>query len=204
MASSQSARIWSEIETLWSRDSSTFEVLRSAPEPRTDRILLLLVHPGDAIETDGPECVNAYSLACQQGMSKEIRALLDAGADAAVLHRLSSHYSIGETMECLDDYRDAIDAIHENGAVLYGDELEAAADWIERNLMASRRPMIVMSGAWAHHECGCITFIAQQLEARGAIVTLSPHASVCPGGDEPRYTPRAGLFAADSPIPSRS
>lgn len=185
MAKMRTEDIWPRIATLWEDDASAFEVLRPGPEPRHEKILLLLIHPGDAVEAEGSENVIGYSNACQDGMSEEILALVEDGADTAVLHRLSSHYSIGGTMECTEGYRDAIDAIHASGAVLYGDDLDEAASWVERNLMASRRPAVVMSGAWAHPEWGCITHIAQRLEALGARVSLSPHASICPGGPEP-------------------
>ena len=194
--------IWSMVRTLWAEDEDEFQVLKAGPSPRTELPLIVLVHPGDAVEATGPAVVKVYSRGCQTGMAAEISDLLAAGADAVVLHRVSSHYSIGGSNDCTADYRHAIEAIHRAGTVLYGDDLPTAAAWIEENLLASRRPLVVMSGAWAHHEWGCVTEVGKALEAAGATAVLSEHASICPGGDEERWEPRAGLYQAGQRAPS--
>jgi hypothetical protein len=48
-----------------------------------------------------------------------------------------------------------------DGAVLYGDDLDAAADWMIDNLSIASRPKILMSGGFADPDNGCLTYIGQ-------------------------------------------
>lgn len=192
-------KVWSMIARLWAKDETDFRVLNAGRDGDVSRPLLVLVHPGDAVETEGPAHVVAYSRSCQEGMAHEIENLIATDADTTVLHRLSSHYSIGGSGDCQRAFRAAIDALHRDGAIIYGDDLEKAAAWIEERHLASQRPFVVLAGAWTHYEWGCVTLVGQLLEALGARVVLSRHASVCPGADEAGYRPAGGYFGNPAP-----
>lgn len=194
-------------------DEDGFHVLIDAsPLMDVARPLLVLVHPGDAVEKRGDvmdfspserqEVLN-YSMACQEGMGKEMLGLMTRAdaVDFVVVHRASTHYSFQSQSNVSDDYYQAITRIEETGTVLWGDDLDAVADWIDDNLRAHERPLVIMTGAYSHEHYGCVTSIGLSLQLKGAPVQLSEYSNVDRGPDEDRWRPHRGMFHG-LPVPT--
>ena len=152
-------------------DCSAFHVL-SLPPPRSVRQkLIVLVHPGDMIELD----FDLEALDRQAGLAAELRARDDH--DLVILHRSSCsqfHH------ECNDIVEPALNELIEEGwkrgAILHGDDLEAAAAWILKNLAVEAREVIFMGGAYGDAEHGCLTFIGKAIAgAAPGRIALSEH-----------------------------
>lgn len=143
--------------------------------------LLIVIHPGDALEfiTDWSDRevgrgVVALSQANQAGMASEIKDKLQTH-DALVLHRSSSTYlQAGGTHP---EYRQAITDVERKGALLYGDDLDAAASWIIEHAKAAGAPAIHMTGAYADAESGCITAVGKAIQAAVPSVPITVSAS---------------------------
>lgn len=50
------------------------------------------------------------------------------------------------------------------GTVLFGDDLDTAAEWIINNLHIAQRPKIFLGGAYSDFNHGCLTFIGREIE----------------------------------------
>ena len=197
--------VWEEVERLARSgdDSATLEVIAESDVVRPNLPLIVLVHPGDAVDKpddvyseprDVREAILGYSMQCQGDMGADINRLLTRGADAVVLHRQSSHYSFVNQVNVDDGYLGAIERIHDDGAILYGDALDEAAAWVAEEMEASKRPFVLIAGAWSQAEWGCVTGVGKALEALGAKVLLSHGTSIAPGGDDKAWTPAAGMY----------
>ncbi len=181
-------------------------VLRDPQEPVDPmRPLLVLVHPGDAIEANwrglgevGPEVLR-FSLACQTGMAEEIEEALADGWDAVVLHRgsCSQFETDAARRHVCPALRDAIQSVHDRGHVLHGDDLEAAADWISTRLSTALRPALRLSGAYSDPEHGCVTAVGRALmrTSPGVRVELSQHSYPGPDAGE-RWDPEKDTGSA--------
>lgn len=148
------------------------------------RPLVVIVHPGDMIEVrqgwsrDDWPGVLGRSLSCQAHTALELERWRKRGADFVILHRAScSQIAKGERPTCDDHFASEIVAARKAGTVLYGDDLDAAGQWMLDHLHIEQRPAIYMAGAYADADHGCLTAIGQMLEsvARGRI-TVSEHA----------------------------
>jgi hypothetical protein len=165
----------------------------AGPEQASRRPLLVIVHPGDAIEAEwrGYGChggdVLRQSMACQDGMGAEIRALLDDGWDAAVLHRRScGQFHSGKGARHVSGVlRAALEGVHRRGAVLYGDDTDAAVTWLDGHMGLRQRPAIHLTGAYADPGTGCVTATGQGIVAIlhgcGAAAEVTVSASAYPG-----------------------
>jgi hypothetical protein len=134
--------------------------------------LLVLIHPGDLLEHEDAwseedwEEVGRFCEENLDGTQKEIARWLDlpGGCDSVVLHRSSCAQ--------FDEFgpwpRDALwtvlQRIWTSGAVLYGDDLDAAGRWIIDNLGVADRPRIYLAGAYSDPESGCLTHIGKMIE----------------------------------------
>lgn len=147
------------------------------------RPLVVIVHPGDMIETSQGWVHGEYgevlarSLESQCGTAADLARWREQGADVVLLHRGScSQLAYGYTNVDKSLMKE-IEAARESGTTLYGDMLEDAGQWMLENLHIAERPVIFMAGAYADAEHGCLTALGQMLEtvARGRI-TVSEHA----------------------------
>lgn len=145
-----------------------FEVVIHEPSRHdASRPLVVLIHPGDMTETPEGfsrrdwEKVRDFSESNQDGLVDEIDAWLDKGADFVVLHRQSCAYD----NDGLHEFHDTVRGLWENGAILYGDDLDAAGAWIIEKLAVAERPMVFMGGAYSTPEGGCLTRIGTMIEA---------------------------------------
>lgn len=168
------------------------------------RPLYLVIHPGDVVQSDNDvaysedrDAIQDYSRQCQSGIEGDVQRLLDAGWDVAVLHRFSSDYGFGVS-GCLQEYTEAMDEIHDEGLVLFGDNLGAAAAWLVAHMAVTQRPAILLSGAWSDAKDGCIAEIGKRLEKAGARVHLADSACLSPDGSGREWKPKlAGLSYRD-------
>jgi hypothetical protein len=168
-------------------EANDFHVIRpQTADPA--RPLYLLVHPGDTVQSDGDvaysrnrDAIQDYSRQCQSGVDRDVERAIQAGWDVAVLHRFSSSYGFGVS-GCLPEFTDAVDAIHEHGLVLFGDNLAQAAAYLVDTMQAARRPAVVLSGAWSETGHGCVAEIGCQLEALDVPVHLAASACISPDG----------------------
>ncbi len=181
-------------------DDVSFRVLDAGRAGDPTVPLIIVVHPGDAVEK--PDDVHGepnareileHSWHCQDKMGIEIAEMLDAGADCAVLHRFSSGYSFVNDVNVADAYFPAIARIHgEGGSLLWGDDLETAAAWINEYLEPAMRPRILLTGAWSDAQFGCVAHLAQLLENRNARIDVSTHSPTQPGGGGTPWSPGSG------------
>lgn len=171
-----------------------FHVCVSSAAPLDARKpLLIIVHPGDAIE-DGqgyPEKqrqqVIDFGKFNTDGMAGEISAMLH-NADIVVLHRESSLFDILGAGS--SPYTEACRSASERGTVLCGDDLEAASDWILANMAVADRPSVFMTGAYACADYGCITAVGRRLQSDvcpSLSVSLFAPTDNCNGS--PRWIP---------------
>lgn len=172
-------------------------VLQTAPADPA-RSLVVLVHPGDAVETpddvvDLParkaNAILRASYRAQVAMARELRSLTDA--DLVVLHRASSGFSFQSTRNVSPTYVRAIERIHATGTVLYGDHLDATAAWLVAHMHAALRPRVLVTGAWSEAEHGCVAALADHLQDAGARVAISGHAPADRTGGRTTWTPRS-------------
>lgn len=137
--------------------------------PDAQKPLMIVVHPGDAIERlcdwpdyeSGTEVVQ-LSVENQVGMADEIQdRLIDH--DVIVLHRLSSTYLRESGVE--PGYVCALDRCDEQGLVLYSDDLDAVSAWLKENVdgLGELDIDVFMTGAYADVQFGCITTIGKSL-----------------------------------------
>lgn len=188
-----------QIDRLANKDAQALHILRQPSEWRPDaqRPLLIVVHPGDAIERlcdwsdieQGGEVVER-SIANQVGMAGEIGEIL-AGHDVVVLHRLSSTYLREPGADSA--YERAIERCDEQGLVLYGDDLEAASAWFKANVagLSQLEVEVFMTGAYADARYGCITAIGESLLAGNPRlkVQVSSWAPTDNANFSPRWSP---------------
>lgn len=175
-----------------------------ASDPR--RPLYVLVHPGDTVQSDSDvaysenaAAIQDYSRQCQGSMADDVERLHKIGWDLAVLHRFSSSYAFGVS-NCLPEFSDAVDAIHDVGLVLFGDNLGAAAEHLVAEHGACARPAILLSGAWSGATDGCVAGLGQHLEHAGARVHLAGSACVSPDGAGEAWTPKRPALSRNEEV----
>lgn len=166
-------RIKRDLEARYDRDEDDFDVISHREQRHSkERPLVIIIHPGDAIEPNvgwGDQAaykrVRKFSRTNQAGMARELsdwRRTHDA--DIAVLHRESSCELVpGE--DCDDEYELEVTDAHSRGSVVFGDDLQKAADWMIANLHIADRPHIFLTGAYSEVDYGCLTFIGRKIEA---------------------------------------
>lgn len=186
---------------LWSavRRDPPFEVVRHDAQWRADprRPLLVLVHPGDALEfvsdwddREVGRAVAAKAMLNQAGMGREIAERLHSH-DVAVLHRCSSEYL--RDLEVDQTYARMTAACNKAGAVLFGDDLQQAAAWLLDHAQLGAHSTVFMSGAYAELKYGCITALGKTLQAavKGITIRVSSFAPTSNFVEEPRWDPSA-------------
>lgn len=171
----------------------------TAPDP--DRPLLIIIHPGDAIEdgfgfgcSEQAQQVIQYGRENTLGMAPEITGKLQ-DHDVVVLHRLSSvdtimrpDFGMSAVEAAILPYQKACLLASDVGTVLYGDDLDNCAKWLVRNMDVTRRPHIFMTGAYSTAEVGCITAVGAALVKAGCrSLTVSEYAPPDNCGDAPRW-----------------
>ncbi len=157
--------------------------------------LLIIVHPGDAIE-DGQgypraqrQQVIEFGKLNTDGMAGEISAMLET-ADIVILHRESSLFDI--LAGAVSPYIAACRSASERGTVLCGDDLDAASDWILENMGVAERPSVFMTGAYACANYGCITAVGQRLQsAQCPPLSVSQFAPTDNCNGSPRWIPES-------------
>lgn len=198
-------RIWNEVLGLahsCQGEGNSFVAIVPFASVDPSRPLYVLVHPGDVVQTESdvhghPSAAEilSYSSDRQTEMGDDVERLLAAGWDVAVLHRFSSSYGFG-TSNTSDWFEEAVDEIHERGAVLFGDNLAEAADWLLGPAQAAARPRVLLSGAWSCAAHGCVTMVGTLMESAGATVHLAASACVSPDGSGPEWRPAAGVLCS--------
>jgi len=178
----------SRLRKLDEREDNTFRVFQQAPWTpyRADQPLVIIVHPGDAIQAPHPfidpdeyEDVRKRSLVYQANMGDEILAALDAGAQVLVVHRGScSQFRATDCDWIAPSYKAAIERARREGAIIYGDQLDKAGAWIAEHVDIAGRPDILVTGAYNAPDWGCIPALIKELEPhlRGAPIRISVHA----------------------------
>lgn len=200
--------IWGTLEALDREEDEDADLVvwrRPAdPKPTCERPLLIIVHPGDALEAcwrgygKKSKAVREQSVACQEGMASEIwDAILDK-CDIVVLHRRSSgQFEADRGARHVSTFmRDALEQVHNRGTVLYAEDLDAAVTWMDENLGIAGRPGIRLMGAYADPDHGCVTAVGKGVEAllegygSQAEIILSQHSYAGPG-ETSLWVPRA-------------
>lgn len=202
-------RIWSRIQALAEEcqgEGNSFEAVLTFESIDATKPLYILIHPGDVVQTRGDvgrhanaQAILDYSAERQQAMADDVELLTKAGWDVAVLHRFSSSYGFG-TSNTVDWFEDAVDEIHERGAVLFGDNLPLVAEWLVATAGAVDRPAVLLSGAWSGAAHGCVSFVGTALEQAGAKVHLATSACVSPDGSEVEWQAVAGTLSSDDAV----
>jgi hypothetical protein len=193
--------IWLEILELahaGEGETNDFHAVDVFEEYDPARPLYVLVHPGDVVQSkddaegsDEPQSILEYSMSCQMSQASDVEKLLKADWDLAVLHRFSSSYAFGVSNSA-EEFATAVQQIHDNETVLYGDDLKAAARFLTETMHAAERPVVLLSGAWSEANGGCITALGQYLEAAGARVQVALSACISPDGNDEEWKPAAG------------
>ena len=206
------------IDQLAQRDDNDFQVLRAPDTFAPAKPLYILIHPGDVVQKhddldscdeDVHEQIFDYSQRCQEIMGTELLGLDTGKWDVAILHRQSTAYTFCNQVDVDDDYHDAIDRMNddENAAILYGDDLDAAANYFLDTMQARDRPLVVIAGAWSHLDGGCVEIVGKRLDQAGVAIKSSLGTCISPDGSEDEWIPAGGRaddadFAAfSSPAP---
>jgi NADPH-dependent 2,4-dienoyl-CoA reductase/sulfur reductase-like enzyme len=121
-------------------------------------------------------------------MALEIEGMAETH-DLVVLHRQSSHYGLARATKVSHPFIAQVEIIHDKGTVLYGDDLEDAAQWLIEKMGASRRPSVFLTGAWSNPEWGCVTALGQALQRSGATVAVSQSSPSDRGTTENQWNP---------------
>jgi hypothetical protein len=198
-------RIWSrvlELAQACQGEGNSFATVLPFTSVDPARPLYVLVHPGDVVQTrsdvyghPNAQAILAYSSDRQTEMGDDVERLVAAGWDVAVLHRFSSSYGFG-TSNTVEWFEEAVDEIHERGAVLFGDDLAEAAEWLLGSAQAAARPLVLLSGAWSCADHGCVTMIGTLMETAGARVHLAASACVSPDGSGAEWRPAVGVLCS--------
>lgn len=182
------------------------DVVLAQRPPASNPALLIIVHPGDAVPylDDSMTRTRAAELRTiaydnQQGMAHEIAQLLANGADCVVLHRVSSVDGLldgnvdGDTGSVVaSEYLEALSCAARQGVQLYGDDLDAASQWLLARMQVASRPLVLLTGAYAEREQGCISVIANALVHAGVdSVIVSAFSPTSDANDDPRWEPPA-------------
>lgn len=174
------------------------------------RPLVVLVHPGDMImfaDSYDPPAQRAATAAfwgfIGTGTRKELAELREEGADFCVLHRSSStEFPAFSRFRAVGFHLwKEIKAGHRRGTALYGDDLDAAVQWMSANLLIEERPRIHLCGAYSDPDHGCLTYIGKAFEkivgpTRITVSPFSPPENApgmmwCPGArPRPMNVPR--------------
>lgn len=179
-----------------------FNVVRDTLRPWSATApLVIVIHPGDAVE---PPCtwpikdrhkVVSVSKAMQTGMAQELEAARKARADTVVLHRQSSELVLRDQNADwqVAAYRNEVQQLGRSEALLYGDDLDAAAQWIIDHVPLSDRPSVFFTGAYSHQDFGCITAVGKKVQERfpHLVMTVSTYAPSSAINDEPHWVPAA-------------
>lgn len=184
-------------------EANDFHVVAGREHLAPERPLYLVVHPGDVVQSDNDvaysrnrAAIQDYSRGCQSGIEEDVTRLLKAGWDVAVLHRFSSSYAFGVSGS-LQEYEEAMDQIHIDGLVLFGDALDEAAAWLIAEAAAATRPAVMLSGAWSDAATGCIAALGRALQKAGARVHLADSACVSPDGSGREWRPKLPRLGRD-------
>ena len=184
-------------------EANDFHVVAGLDRLAPVRPLYLVVHPGDVVQSDSDvaysrnrRAIQDYSRGCQAGIEEDVTRLLEDGWDVAVLHRFSSSYGFGVSGS-LQEYEEAIDQIHVDGLVLFGDALDATAAWLITEAAATERPAVMLSGAWSDAGTGCIAALGRALQKAGARVHLAHSACVSPDGSGREWRPKLPRLSRD-------
>jgi hypothetical protein len=180
--------------------------------PDPSRPLLVIIHPGDAIE-DGSgygsqeeaKEVVAYGRKNCLGMASEINEKF-AGHDVVILHRLSSvdtfmrsNFGTHSVEAAIAPYTKACLKASEIGTVLYGDHLDECAQWLVKNMDVTSRPHIFMTGAYAGAEDGCVTYVGKALVNAGCrSISMSEHSPSDNCGHSRRWDPAESIAVVSS------
>lgn len=183
----------------------------------TAKPLMVIVHPGDALECpddwgtrkEGLK-VMRFAMKNQEHMGREIEDCLGTH-DVVVLHRSSStqlienRFSEWVSME----YFGSLDAAHAQGAILFGDDLPTAAKWIIDHALTPTpgqpsRPHVFMTGAYAAAKHGCLTAIGKAIEAHapGLPISVSEWSPTDNSNHSPRWQPSHPLSDGDAETPA--
>lgn len=179
--------VWSRVLRIARDDpggDDSFEVLCDGPEisaatavagEAADRDLVIVVHPGDAVEAGlGPE-IAAWSASNQDGMARELELAMQAGVRVVVIHRTSSQDLVHLATAA---WRGAVQRATAAGCVLYGDGVDAAGHWLAEHVVCERTQQVLMLGAYASLQYGCITAVGQAVAQRwpSLQIRVSAHA----------------------------
>jgi hypothetical protein len=194
-------------EELLDEEGFDFEVLKAAP--RSDRPLLIWIHPGDAIEDreafdrrEDYENTRQF----QARMAEEIEDLV-LTHQVVVLHRESSGYAFDQE-HAYPEYADALAMVEElsTTVLLYGDDLDQVSAWLIAELGANQRPQVFMTGAWSDPQHGCVAIVGQALDRAGApVLRVSSWSPSEPGSiadvwqPEPKSVPPTPAAVPPSP-----
>jgi hypothetical protein len=186
-------------------DEESFSSIYESDRPFSNtRELLAIVHPGDCLQSRGgwrtlPESdyrdVFAYSMEMQSCMGPQAIALMQSGADVILLHRSSCEQFAEVAPDWNEDpqewvstgcrwidetFAKAINLARVNGTTLYGNHIDSAVEWMIENCAIKGRPRIVLMGAYAAKDWGCVTAVGQGLErvVGSDRITVSPYAMV--------------------------
>lgn len=191
-------KINAEVDAYEDDDGAVFHVLQPGTFD-TSKPLIVLVHPGDACESDHPsEALQTRAWGYQMKMGAELLEERFEGCDVIVLHRFSSRFAFENGYEVDQDYLRALAKFHQDPktCVLFGDDLEEASQWIIDQAKTTDRPCVFFSGAWSNKDNGCVTFVGKAIQAAGANIEVSAFSPANPGtmanawrGKLPRKTP---------------
>ena len=152
------ARVARTIRRMDDQEEYGFHVLahdRAMLDP--SRSLAVIVHPGDMIELGHDQA----ALDRQEGLAEEMRAFQADTWDVVFLHRMScSQFATGHRTIVAPRLADRVRALRAKASILYGDDLDAAVQWLVENASLRARPGLFFGGAYGDAQHGCVTYMA--------------------------------------------
>lgn len=200
------------IDDIWERfnairddeqdENLELHVLFDNPDRDPSRPLVIVVHPGDAVEP-GMDESHEFTGALGDDLDRWLyRNKRNGAVDAVVLHRFSSDYiESGGTSSCSQEWAEAVIDAMRTGSTLYSDRLEETAAWIAERYDVGSRSEVYMTGAYADPESGCITAIGTALQKHGAKIVLSECAPSDYCSTEDQWDPEATACSPSTPTP---
>ena len=151
------------------------------------RPLMVIIHPGDMVETDAgwgePKAaatVQAFWSHNGLGLRSEMAKARKEGYDIVVVHRESSvEFFSGSRRHSLARrlWTEHFCPLFSQASTFWADNLDAVVAWLCGNTNPQTRPSIHLAGAYACPQTGCVTAVGKGLLAAGvesARLSVSP------------------------------
>jgi len=135
------------------------------------RRLVVIVHPGDALDEPGIDD-------CLESMTAELRERIVCEDDILVVHRFSTSYILGfeDARHAEREWFDTIRDLPARTVHIYGDQLDQVIAHISGLAQGNEHADLLVTGLWGDKDHGCAAEVSRGLRELGLPAELSKHS----------------------------